>query len=412
MYKHLAVILSILCLLASPALAADSQINGLTALGARPAADDELVIYDTGAGVTKKVDYQYLPLLRDAASYGGIESAVSSIGATEMTLAVLTDQTVSDDLTIPTTLSLFVAQGATISVAATKTLTVNGEIIAGAYEIFTGAGTTTINSNCVIYGEWTGGSGYSAQLPTNYITGLQMEIDTDTEHDIELQTGSARDFADSVDIVLSAVITKQIDAAWAIGDNAGGFPSGVNGGTPAIDTLYHFFVIYNPTTGAEDAGWDSSTSAANLLSDATGYTKYRWVGWVLTDENSNIIQFVMTGDGRDVVYRMQNPHAVLVKDDGADAGYTAVDLSSLVPTAQVHNVEMAGFGNGAARELGFSYDGTNTTAYMAVSNGAGSTDENALGYRNVMPTPLNGDNIYYKTTGSCDLFIAAAHFTR
>jgi hypothetical protein len=410
MYKHLAVILSILCLLASPALAADSQINGLTALGARPAADDELVIYDTGAGVTKKVDYQYLPLLRDAASYGGIESAVSSIGATEMTLAVLTDQTVSDDLTIPTTLSLFVAQGATISVAATKTLTVNGEIIAGAYEIFTGAGTTTINSNCVIYGEWTGGSGYSAQLPTDYITGLQMEIDTDTEHDIELQTGSARDFADSVDIVLSAVITKQIDTTggWAIGDNACGFPSGVNGGSPAANTLYHFFVIYNPTTGAEDAGWDSSTTATNLLSDATGYTKYRWVGWTLTDGASNIVGFHMSGEGRAARYYYQP--IVDAEQDLSQNAFTATDVSPYLPTATgyIDRVGVVcGYDTGAA-STHFSHDGTNavcriqTAASYAVFGGEGVCD-----------VPPNGANIYYKVNANkCDLTIVYADFHR
>lgn len=130
-------------------------------------------------------------------------------------------------------------------------------------------------------------------LPRGYIDGLIMSNDTDSDHDIAISVGETRSSDDTTNIPLSAIITKQIDASWVAGDDAGGFPSGLS---LSSDTWYHVFVIYNPTTGDTDAGFDTSISATNLLSDATGYTKYRRIGSVLTDGSSNIYAFHQDGD--------------------------------------------------------------------------------------------------------------------
>jgi len=111
-------------------------------------------------------------------------------------------------------------------------------------------------------------------LPLNYIAGLIPSNDTDTDHDINITAGKARDAVDSFSINLASEITKQIDVDWVAGDDAGGFPSGL---TLSADTWYHVFVIAK-TDGTTDAGFDTSLTATNLLSDATGYTKYRRVG--------------------------------------------------------------------------------------------------------------------------------------
>jgi len=74
---------------------------------------------------------------------------------------------VTDNLTIPANIELWVPKGAYISVAAGKVLTINGSISAGAYQIFTGAGsvvfgTTTTQSSP----EWwyDGGGDWAAAL--------------------------------------------------------------------------------------------------------------------------------------------------------------------------------------------------------------------------------------------------------
>lgn len=125
-------------------------------------------------------------------------------------------------------------------------------------------------------------------LPAGYINGFICSNDTDADHDINITAGKARSSDDTDDIILGTEITKQIDANWSAGDDAGGFPSGL---TLSADTWYHLFVIYNPTTDTTDAGFDSSLNASNLLSDASGYTKYKWIGAVLTDASSNILSF-------------------------------------------------------------------------------------------------------------------------
>ena len=123
----------------------------------------------------------------------------------------------------------------------------------------------------------------------NFLTGLTLAAAADTAHDITIVTGTARDAVNAQFITLGSAITKQIDANWAAGTNAGGFPSGL---TIASNTWYRVFVIRNPTSGAVDAGFDTSATAATLLADATGFTQYALVGWVLTDGSANISHIV------------------------------------------------------------------------------------------------------------------------
>jgi len=112
-------------------------------------------------------------------------------------------------------------------------------------------------------------------LLQGHIDGLVLSNDTDTDHDIQIGTGSCGDSTGEYLLALSSVLTKQIDANWAEGDDAGGFPSGLS---LTADTWYHVFLIYKISALGVitiDGGFDTSTTAANLLSDATNYTRYR-----------------------------------------------------------------------------------------------------------------------------------------
>lgn len=128
-------------------------------------------------------------------------------------------------------------------------------------------------------------------LPKNYLTGMILSNGTDAAHDIDITVGETRDTVDTLDMVLSSILTKQIDVDWAIGTNAGGFPSGL---TLTADTWYSVFIV-DETGGAIDAGFDTSLTAANLLAD-TGGSAYRRIGSVLTDGSANIIAFTQIGD--------------------------------------------------------------------------------------------------------------------
>jgi len=163
-------------------------------------------------------------------------------------------------------------------------------------------------------------------LLSNYIDGFQLSNDTDTAHDILVGVGTARDNADAVMIKLATAIAKQIDVNWAAGDDAGGFPSGL---TLTADTWYHVFAIHNTALGTIDAGFDTSLTATNLLSDATGYSAFRLVGSVLTDSSSNILNFIQSGE----YFYWKDP----ILDHNASVG-NGVDAAITISTPAARNV--------------------------------------------------------------------------
>ena len=114
--------------------------------------------------------------------------------------------------------------------------------------------------------------------------GLVPSNDTDTEHDIAISVGQIFDSTRTTNLILPAIMTKQIDATWAAGDDAGGLFSG----SVAADTWYAMFLIEKDSDSSIDIGFDTSIIAANI---PAGYTKYRRIGWVLTDGSANIEQF-------------------------------------------------------------------------------------------------------------------------
>ena len=125
--------------------------------------------------------------------------------------------------------------------------------------------------------------------PQGHIAGLTLSNDTDTDHDIAIAAGECADSGHDYLMKLSATLTKQIDAAWSAGDDAGGMFTG----SVANDTWYHVFLIRKDSDGSIDAGFDTSVSAANIPS---GYTAYRRIGSILTDGSANILEFMQEGD--------------------------------------------------------------------------------------------------------------------
>jgi hypothetical protein len=86
----------------------------------------------------------------------------------------------------------------------------------------------------------------------------------------------------------SSTITKQLDAAWAVGNNAGGRMSAA----AIANTTYHCYQIRRPDTGVVDFGFDVSATAPTL---PTNYTQYRRIGSILR-ESATIIPFRQDGD--------------------------------------------------------------------------------------------------------------------
>lgn len=165
--------------------------------------------------------------------------------------------------------------------------------INGAYGFPNADGTSsqylTTNGSGVL--SWTSLS-ISTPLPQGYLSGCNCELGSDTDHDIKFNIGVARDSSDTYNMDHDVAKIKQIDANWTEGNNAGGLASAV---TLSANQTLHCFIITKAGGGDTDAGFDTSITAANLMTDAAGdsYVGYRRVFSIRTDASSNLIPFVM-----------------------------------------------------------------------------------------------------------------------
>ena len=109
--------------------------------------------------------------------------------------------------------------------------------------------------------------------------------DTDTAHDIAIAVGSCIDSTFAFKLELSSVLTKQIDAAWSVGDDAGGLDTGA----VANSTWYYIWLIKKDSDSSIDALFSTSATSPTM---PAGYTyKRRIRGAVLTDGSANILGF-------------------------------------------------------------------------------------------------------------------------
>jgi len=170
-----------------------------------------------------------------------------------------------------------------------------------------------------------------------HIAGLVLSSDTDTDHDINVTAGEARDAADGSDLTLSTETTKQIDAAWAAGDDAGGLDTGA----VAADTVYAVWLISKAAGASVDVLISLSFTAPTMPTD---YTLKRLVGFVWTDASSNIRPFTQNGDW----FFLKDPF-----QDLNDATITSITYETWTATAPPNSiVQVAGQWFNAAHTAG------------------------------------------------------------
>jgi hypothetical protein len=98
------------------------------------------------------------------------------------------------------------------------------------------------------------------QLPAGYIYGLETTPGADTDHDVTIAPGKCRSYADTYDLIKTSAITKQIDAAWTAGTNAGGNMIGSLFGNSTV------------TSGGTDATYNDLAfdSSGNIIATNAG----------------------------------------------------------------------------------------------------------------------------------------------
>ncbi len=133
-----------------------------------------------------------------------------------------------------------------------------------------------------------------APLPLNYIAGLITSNNgTDSDHDIDIAAGVARDDTDVDNMRLTSPITKQIDAAWAVGTDQGGLDTG----SVAASTMYAIWLIKRSDTGVVDVLFSTSFTSPTM---PTNYDRKRLIAAIATDSGADIEGYIQRGD--DFVY--------------------------------------------------------------------------------------------------------------
>lgn len=116
----------------------------------------------------------------------------------------------------------------------------------------------------------------------------------DTLYDVDISVGACWDTTRSVWIE-GAAMTKQLDAAWAAGTNAGFLDTG----TVASSTAYHIFVMINELDGSVDYIASLSNNWAGVTKP-TNYTKGQIIGFV--PRSTVILNFNWSGNSCHINY--------------------------------------------------------------------------------------------------------------
>ena len=116
---------------------------------------------------------------------------------------------------------------------------------------------------------------------------------TDPNNDIDFSAGNFQFSDGSGQALATAIMTKRLDATWSAGTGNGGLLNGT--AVPkAINSTYHCYKIFNPTTGVEDSAF--LLGIAGTAPDPTsvlpsGYTKFDYRGSIETNASGNILGF-------------------------------------------------------------------------------------------------------------------------
>lgn len=148
---------------------------------------------------------------------------------------------------------------------------------------------------------------------------------SDATNDIDVASGSCVSDDGTTIMTLGAGITKQLDAAWAVGTNQGGRDTG-----SISDNTWHVWVINRPDTNVTDVLLSLSPSSPTMPAN---YTKKKRIGSIVR-ASSSIRGFVQYGSE---FYYKTVPAAAT---QGA-TGTSAFTMTTAVPTG----VQMLGIFN-------------------------------------------------------------------
>jgi hypothetical protein len=128
-------------------------------------------------------------------------------------------------------------------------------------------------------------------VPQRGIIGMEIAPNADARW-WDINSGVARDASNTRNILFGAK-TKRSNEAFALGTNAGGYGDSV---AIAPNQFYRVFALLHTDGIQNDCGIDQHPTAVNLLALAqaidAGWTRFRQIGWVLTDGSNNLVPWM------------------------------------------------------------------------------------------------------------------------
>lgn len=205
----------------------------------------------------------------------------------------------------------------------TGNLAVGGNDVTGFDEIefndasagATAVGRLRMNVNSLSWHDRTGAVNLGS-MPQGHLFGCTLSNDaTDPTNDIGIAVGVAVNSTGATMLRLTTALIKQLDAAWAVGTNAGGLDTG-----SIANTTYHVHLIQRVDTGVVDVLYSTSATAPTM---PTSYTLRRRIGSILR-EGAAIVLFTQDGN----YFRRTTP---ILDIDSTNPGTAAVTRTLSVP---------------------------------------------------------------------------------
>lgn len=232
-------------------------------------------------------------------------------------------------------------------------------------------------------------------LPIGFISGLVTTNSVvDAANDVTVSAGICSASGGDADMLLAVAMTKQIDAAWSVGSDAGGLDTG----TVAVDTSYYVWLIMRSDTGAVDVLLSLSSSNPTMPAN---YDYKRRVGAVLTNGTAALYGFEtneVSGGG----VRVQSMGAM---EAGQDVSTTTIvngteyPMTLSCPDMPCEVIMMAMLRGGGSSIAGMKFYNASGTPFTNYSYGnimnADNTG-NTLSSGKEVTLAIQGNDIFYK----------------
>jgi hypothetical protein len=204
-----------------------------------------------------------------------------------------------------------------------------------------------------------------------YLTGFGTANGTDAVNDIDFSAGLCAD-STAITYLTGGALTKQLDAAWAAGTNAGMRDTGV-----IADNTWHLFAIKSDTDGSVDYLASLSATAPTM---PAGYTLFRRIASIIRS-GATILAYSQKGDE----FLLSAPVSDYAANNPGTAAVTrALTVPNLIKVSALHTFAVYTDDVTAASPYGYlsAIDQANTaasvTAFTVRAGGGGSAGDDAF----------------------------------